>query len=92
MLGYTVHAILSALARTLEVGSIDYCIPLLSDILLTDFFGKADEERGVKAIRVKMKETRTSKAKPCYQLLARIIDFSVRWLTSGRGEGALLLS
>lgn len=75
VLGYTLHSILVKLTEKVEVGKLDYCLPLLLEVLENDIMGEVAEEKNVEAIAIKMKETRHMRSFESIRLIAQVITF-----------------
>lgn len=75
VLGYTLYAVLVKLLETVKVGEIDYCLPLLLEMLDNDIMGEVAEEKNVEAIAIKMKETRHMRSFESMRLIAQVITF-----------------
>lgn len=73
MLGYTVHAILDAVAPVCEAGALNGCVEPLLDIFIDDIFGETSEEKEVEAIANKLKEARSTKSFESFSILAKFI-------------------
>jgi U3 small nucleolar RNA-associated protein 20 len=75
VLGYTLYSVLVKLLETVKVGEIDYCLPLLLEILENDIMGEVAEEKNVEAIAIKMKETKHMRSFESMRLIAQVITF-----------------
>ncbi|CAG8499255.1 840_t:CDS:10 [Diversispora eburnea] len=75
ILGYTLNSLLTKFVPNLNVGSIDYCIQNITDIMINDVFGEVGKEKDVEEITNKMKEMKSSKSIGSFELLAKIIEF-----------------
>ena len=75
VLGYTLYSVLVKLLETVKVGEIDYCLPLLLEVLENDIMGEVAEEKNVEAIAIKMKETKHMRSFESMRLVAQVISF-----------------
>ncbi|KAG0630923.1 hypothetical protein M758_1G214100 [Ceratodon purpureus] len=75
VLGYTLYSVLVKLLETVKVGEIDYCLPLLLEMLENDIMGEVAEEKNVEAIAIKMKETKHMRSFESMRLVAQVITF-----------------
>ncbi|KAG0093776.1 U3 snoRNP protein [Podila epicladia] len=75
VLGFTLHALLTHLIPTLEVGDLDYCLKEIVDILVNDIFGETGVEKDTEEITGKMKEAKSNLSFHSFELLSGIIEF-----------------
>ncbi|KAK5050569.1 hypothetical protein LTR84_003851 [Exophiala bonariae] len=71
VLSYTVHAILVALAPTLELGELDYCVTDLIGVAIDDIFGAVGQEKDNQDYISTMKEVKSNKSFDTVELIAR---------------------
>ncbi|KAJ1920636.1 U3 snoRNP protein [Mycoemilia scoparia] len=74
ILGYTLHSILNHIKDKIDVGSLDYTLDLMLDIVCEDIFGETAAEKETKELTGKIKEAQTNRGKETYVILARIVD------------------
>ncbi|KAG0375311.1 U3 snoRNP protein [Mortierella sp. AD032] len=75
VLGFTVHAMLTHLVPTLQVGDLDYCLKDIVDVLINDIFGETGIEKETEEITGKMKEAKSNLSFHSFELMAGIIEF-----------------
>ncbi|KAK5808754.1 armadillo-type protein [Linnemannia elongata] len=75
VLGFTVHAMLTHLVPTLQVGELDYCLKEIIDVLINDIFGETGIEKETEEITGKMKEAKSNLSFHSFELMAGIIEF-----------------
>ncbi|KAF9926096.1 U3 snoRNP protein [Linnemannia zychae] len=75
VLGFTVHALLTHLLPTLQVGELDYCLKEIIDVLINDIFGETGIEKETEEITNKMKEAKSNLSFHSFELMAGIIEF-----------------
>ncbi|KAF9085956.1 U3 snoRNP protein [Mortierella sp. AD031] len=75
VLGFTVHAMLTHLVPTLQVGELDYCLKEIVDVLINDIFGETGIEKETEEITGKMKEAKSNLSFHSFELMAGIIEF-----------------
>ncbi|GBB97092.1 hypothetical protein RclHR1_02910020 [Rhizophagus clarus] len=75
ILGFTLHTLLANLVPNLQVGDLDYCLQLITDIIINDIFGEVGEEKDAEEITGKIKEMKSTKSFGTVELLAKIIEF-----------------
>ncbi|KAG0201811.1 U3 snoRNP protein [Mortierella sp. GBA30] len=75
VLGFTVHAMLTHLVPTLNVGDLDYCLKDIVDVLVNDIFGETGIEKETEEITGKMKEAKSNLSFHSFELMAGIIEF-----------------
>ncbi|KFH66562.1 hypothetical protein MVEG_07087 [Podila verticillata NRRL 6337] len=75
VLGFTLHAMLTHLMPTLEVGELDYCLKEIVDVLINDIFGETGVEKDTEEITGKMKEAKSNLSFHSFELLSGIIEF-----------------
>ncbi|XP_044311649.1 small subunit processome component 20 homolog isoform X3 [Varanus komodoensis] len=74
VLTFTVHLLLKSLAgNRLQVGDLDPCIELMTQIFNHELFGEIAEEKEVKGIVSKVMEARRSKSFDSYEILAKYV-------------------
>jgi U3 small nucleolar RNA-associated protein 20 len=78
ILGYTVHAVLEAVAfaAAQEPGSLDDCLPMILPVIEKDLFGHTAEAKEVDAFAASYKEAKRCRANDTYQLMASLVTFS----------------
>eukprot|EP00698_Gefionella_okellyi_P013125 TRINITY_DN3578_c0_g1_i1.p1 TRINITY_DN3578_c0_g1~~TRINITY_DN3578_c0_g1_i1.p1 ORF type:complete len:2700 (+),score=760.97 TRINITY_DN3578_c0_g1_i1:176-8101(+) len=76
VLGYTVHAILASVTRKWAIGALDHAVPELTSLLLEDIFGEVAQEKDVKQLAKKMKESKKIQSYDSFELLARTVTFT----------------
>ncbi|KAL4521880.1 hypothetical protein Ndes2526B_g01987 [Nannochloris sp. 'desiccata'] len=78
ILGYTVHAVLEAVASAAaqEPGSLDDCLPMILPVIEKDLFGHTAEAKEVDAFAASYKEAKRCRANDTYQLMASLVTFS----------------
>ncbi|KAJ7564585.1 hypothetical protein O6H91_02G024400 [Diphasiastrum complanatum] len=81
VLGYTLNSILVKIVPTLNVGEIDYCLDQILHILEGDIFGEVAEEKDVKALAVRMKETKHMRSFESFKLIAQVTSFRLHGFT-----------
>eukprot|EP00475_Leptophrys_vorax_P000281 TRINITY_DN10169_c0_g2_i1.p1 TRINITY_DN10169_c0_g2~~TRINITY_DN10169_c0_g2_i1.p1 ORF type:complete len:1097 (+),score=282.56 TRINITY_DN10169_c0_g2_i1:231-3521(+) len=80
--GYVVNTLLNAVAESFPVGSIDYCLVNILEVLFDHLVGEAallrakwkDDDHNASGLR-KMKEMSEDKAVTGFEYLAKLIDF-----------------
>ncbi|KAG0232192.1 U3 snoRNP protein [Actinomortierella wolfii] len=75
VLGFTLHALLTHLVPTLEVGELDYCLGEIVEVLMNDIFGETGIEKETEEITGKMKEAKSNLSFHSFELLAGVIEF-----------------
>ncbi|KAG0304218.1 U3 snoRNP protein [Dissophora globulifera] len=75
VLGFTVHAMLTQLVPTLQVGELDYCLKDIVDVFVNDIFGETGIEKETDEITGKMKEAKSNLSFHSFELMAGIIEF-----------------
>ncbi|KAI8602190.1 armadillo-type protein, partial [Dissophora ornata] len=75
VLGFTLHAMLTHMVPTLQVGELDYCLKEIVDVLVNDIFGETGIEKETEEITGKMKEAKSNLSFHSFELLAGIIEF-----------------
>ncbi|KAF9352003.1 U3 snoRNP protein, partial [Mortierella sp. NVP85] len=75
VLGYTMHALLTHLVPTLQVGDLDYCLKEIVDVLVNDIFGETGIEKETEEITGKMKEAKSNLSFHSFELLTGVIEF-----------------
>ncbi|XP_028601568.2 small subunit processome component 20 homolog isoform X2 [Podarcis muralis] len=74
VLTFTVHLLLKSLASNrLQVGDLDPCVELMTEIFNHELFGEVAEEKEVKGIVSKVMEARRSKSYDSYEILGKYI-------------------
>lgn len=76
VLSYTVHSILVATTPEYAPGSLDYCLPVIVNIIMDDIFGAAGQEKDADEYVSKMKEVKSSKSHDSMELIARTATLS----------------
>lgn len=78
ILGYTVHAVLQAVASAAaqEPGSLDDCLPMILPVIEKDLFGHIADAKEVEAFAASYKEAKRCRANDTYQLMASLVTFS----------------
>lgn len=66
----------SMVEQKVAPGSLDHCLSTVLPVLMNELTGPVGAEKDVEAIRNQSKEAKNRKAPECFQLLARVIDFS----------------
>ena len=77
VLSYTVHAILVALAPTLEDGELDYCVADLIGVAIDDIFGAVGQEKDNQDYISTMKEVKGNKSFDTVELVAHSTSVTV---------------
>ncbi|KAF9352647.1 U3 snoRNP protein [Mortierella sp. AD094] len=75
VLGFTLHAMLTQLVPTLQVGELDYCLKEVVDVLINDIFGETGIEKETEEITGKMKEAKSNLSFHSFELLSGVIEF-----------------
>ncbi|KAI1314951.1 U3 snoRNP protein [Mortierella claussenii] len=75
VLGFTLHAMLTHLMPTLQVGELDYCLKEIIDVLVNDIFGETGIEKETEEITGKMKEAKSNLSFHSFELVSGIIEF-----------------
>ncbi|KAG0255909.1 U3 snoRNP protein [Mortierella polycephala] len=75
VLGFTLHAMLTHMIPTLQVGDLDYCLKEIVDVLVNDVFGETGIEKETEEITGKMKEAKSNLSYHSFELMAGIIEF-----------------
>ncbi|KAF8986162.1 U3 snoRNP protein [Entomortierella lignicola] len=75
VLGFTLHAMLTQLVPTLQVGDLDYCLKDIVDVMINDIFGETGIEKETEEITGKMKEAKSNLSFHSFELLSGVIEF-----------------
>ncbi|XP_052022007.1 small subunit processome component 20 homolog [Apodemus sylvaticus] len=73
VLTFTVYTLLQGLASKLQVGDLDCCLPIMTEIFNHELFGALAEEKEVKQILSKVMEARRSKSYDSYEILGKFV-------------------
>ncbi|KAI5797940.1 armadillo-type protein [Peziza echinospora] len=71
VLSFTMHSILISVVPTYSPGALDYCLPLMMDIIMDDIFGVTGMEKDAEGYVSKMREVKSSKSYDSAELLAQ---------------------
>ncbi|KAF3906112.1 hypothetical protein ABW21_db0209523 [Orbilia brochopaga] len=72
VLSFTVHAILISVVPKWEVGSLDYCVSEIMNVVMDDVFGVTASEKEAEGYTKKMKEIKMNKSYDSAEILASI--------------------
>ncbi|KAJ9063483.1 U3 snoRNP protein [Entomophthora muscae] len=75
ILGFTVHALMVALAPSIKVGEIDHAGERIMQVITEDMFGDTSQEKEAKEYSGKQKEAMAHKSPFTLELLASVISF-----------------
>ncbi|KAK7813688.1 hypothetical protein U0070_001394 [Myodes glareolus] len=73
VLTFTVYTLLQGLTSKLQVGDLDPCLPIMTEIFNHELFGALAEEKEVKQILSKVMEARRSKSYDSYEILGKFV-------------------
>ncbi|EHB06649.1 Small subunit processome component 20-like protein [Heterocephalus glaber] len=73
VLTFTVHLLLQSLAGRLQVGDLDACLGIMTEMFNRELFGAVAEEKEVKQILSKVMEARRSKSYESYEILGQFV-------------------
>lgn len=73
VLTFTVYTLLQGLASKLQVGDLDPCLHIMTEIFNHELFGALAEEKEVKQILSKVMEARRSKSYDSYEILGKFV-------------------
>ncbi|XP_037067814.1 small subunit processome component 20 homolog [Peromyscus leucopus] len=73
VLTFTVYTLLQGLSSKLQVGDLDSCLPIMTEIFNHELFGALAEEKEVKQILSKVMEARRSKSYDSYEILGKFV-------------------
>ncbi|OBZ87321.1 U3 small nucleolar RNA-associated protein 20 [Choanephora cucurbitarum] len=75
VLGYTVNSLLLDMFPRLSVGDLDYCLPQLVDLLVSDIFGETGQEKDADEMTGKTKEARSRRSPAAFEMISKITEF-----------------
>ncbi|RCH98135.1 U3 snoRNP protein, partial [Rhizopus stolonifer] len=75
VLGYTINSLLLDMMPRLNVGDLDYCLPDLVDLLVSDIFGEAGQEKDADEMTGKTKEAKSRRSPAAFELISKITQF-----------------
>jgi U3 small nucleolar RNA-associated protein 20 len=75
VLGYTVNSLLLDMFPRLNVGDLDYCLRDLVNVLVSDIFGAAGQEKDKDEMTGKTKEAKSRRSPASFELISKIIHF-----------------
>lgn len=73
VLTFTVYTLLQGLSSKLQVGDLDSCLHIMTEIFNHELFGALAEEKEVKQILSKVMEARRSKSYDSYEILGKFV-------------------
>nr|XP_021495750.1 small subunit processome component 20 homolog isoform X1 [Meriones unguiculatus] len=73
VLTFTVYTLLQSLTSKLQVGDLDSCLHIMTEIFNHELFGALAEEKEVKQILSKVMEARRSKSYDSYEILGKFV-------------------
>ncbi|ERE90078.1 putative small subunit processome component 20 like protein [Cricetulus griseus] len=73
VLTFTVYTLLQGLTNKLQVGDLDPCLQIMTEIFNHELFGALAEEKEVKQILSKVMEARRSKSYDSYEILGKFV-------------------
>lgn len=75
VLGFTVNSLILDMMPRLNVGDLDYCLKDLVDVLVSDIFGAAGQEKDADEMTGKTKEAKSRRSPASFELISKIVHF-----------------